>query len=120
MYGPQPLNFTLIAAVVTPQYRFVLASGENLGGQAVAANQMNIGIAQNSAGIGEHISVCALGESRCYVNSAVVAYAYVTATASGGATAAASGDTVNGIAMEAGAIGDLIRVFAVPPNLKAG
>lgn len=115
MYGEQPLNFTLIAAGSTPQYRFVLASGENYGGQAVAANQGNIGIAQNSAGAGEHISVCPLGESRCYVNSAVAAYARVTATASGGCTTAASGDTVNGIAMEAGAIGDLIRVFVQPP-----
>jgi hypothetical protein len=115
MYGPQPLNFTLIAAAVTPQYRFVLGSGENLGGQAVNATQMNLGIAQNSAGVNEHIAVCALGESRCYVNSAVTAYAYVTATASGGATVAVSGDTINGIAIEAGAIGDLIRVFVTPP-----
>jgi hypothetical protein len=114
MYGPQR-NFTLIAAVSTPQYRFVLGSGDNLGGQAVSAAQMNLGIAQNSAGVGEHIAVCALGESRCYVNSAVTAYNYVTATASGGATVAVSGDTINGFSMETGAIGDLIRVFVTPP-----
>lgn len=119
MYGEQPLNFTLIAAVSTPQYRLVLGSGENYGGQAVAANQMNLGIAQNSAGVGEHISVCALGQSRCYVNSAIAAYARFTATASGGIAplAVASGDNqvCNGFAMEAGSPGDLIRVFVQPP-----
>lgn len=115
MYGPQPLNFTLIAAAVTPQYRFVLASGENYGGQAVDRTQVNVGIAQNSAGVGEHISVCPLGISRCYVNSAVTAASLVTASASGGATPAVSGDMVNGIALEAGAIGDLISVFVTPP-----
>jgi len=120
MYGPQPLNFTLIAAVITPQYRVVLGSGENYGGQAVAAGQTNVGISQNSAGIGEHITVCPLGETRCYVNSAVTAYASLTATASGGVTVAASGDNVVGIAMEAGAIGDLIRVFAQPRHFLAG
>jgi hypothetical protein len=115
MYGPQPLNFTLIAAAITPQYRFVLGSGENYGGQAVASTQNNLGIAQNSAGVNEHIAICPLGMSRCYVNSAVTAASLVTATASGGAAPAASGDMVQGIALEAGAIGDLVTVFVTPP-----
>lgn len=120
MYGDQPLNFTLIAAVATPQYRLVLGSGENYGGPAVSAAQMNVGVAQNSAAAGEHISVCPLGESRVYVNSAVTAYARITATASGGIAplAVASGDNqiCNGFAMEAGSPGDIIRVFVQPPH----
>jgi hypothetical protein len=119
MYGPQPLNFTLIAAAVTPQYRVVLGSGQNYGGPAAAANTNLLGIAQNSAGIGEHISVCPLGESRVYVNSAVSAYDLVTATASAGICVAVSGDTIVGRAMQDGAIGDLIRVF-VQPSVVAG
>jgi hypothetical protein len=115
MYGPQELNFTLLAGVSTPQYRIVQTSGVNYGGLATAATQALVGIAQNSAAVGEHISVCPIGMSRCYVNSAVTASNRLTATASGGVTVAASGDTVIGIAMETGATGDLIRVFVQPP-----
>src|SRR5262245_29908511 len=111
MFGPQPLNFTLVAAVSTPQYRVVQGSGENFAGMATAANQKLIGISQNSAGVNEHITVCPIGLSRVYVNSAVAAYDRVTATASAGITVAGSGDVVVGTAMEAGVPGDIISVF---------
>lgn len=111
MYGDQPLNFTLTAAVVTPQYRVVLGSGENYGGPATAATEALVGISQNSAAVGQHLSVCPLGMSRVYVNSAVTAYDLVTATASAGIATAASGDNIIGRAMETGAIGDVIRIY---------
>jgi hypothetical protein len=120
MYGDQPLNFTLIAGVATPQYRVVQASGQDYGGLATATTQVLLGIAQNSAAAGEHISVCALGESRCYVNSAITAYDYLTATASGGVATAVSGDNIIGRAMETGAIGDIVRVFVNATGFQKG
>jgi hypothetical protein len=115
MYGYQPMNFTLVAAVATPQYRFVLNSGDNYGGPAVNATQFNPGVSQNSAAIGEHISVCPLGLTRCYVSSAVTAGSNITAAADGGAVPAASGDMVTAYTLETGAVGDLIPVMAIPP-----
>jgi hypothetical protein len=115
MFGPQLLNYTLTAAVATGQYLFVLNSGSNYGGPAVSGVQFNPGISQNSAAIGEGISVCPLGLSRCVVNSAVTAGALLTATAGGGATVAASGDMVSAYALESGAVADIIPVFVVPP-----
>ncbi len=121
MYGPQLNNFTLIAGVDTPQYRLVQVSGENYGGLATARTQVMMGISQNSADTGNYVTVCPIGESRCYVNSAVSAYDVLTATASGGVTVGTSGDQIIGRAMEAGAIGDIIRVFVnCPSTLKAG
>jgi hypothetical protein len=114
MYGDQPLNFTLVAAVATGRYRIVLGSGANYGGQAVAANQTLVGVAQNEPLAGEHLTVAMLGKSRCHVNSAVTAFAKITASASGGAAPVVSGDTVIGFALEAGAPGDLIPVMLQP------
>lgn len=114
MYGDQPLSFTLVAAVVTPAYRIVLGSGANYGGQAVAANQALVGVNQRDVIVGDHMTVAMLGKSRCFVNSAVTAFAKITATASGGIGVPVSGDTVVGFALEAGAPGDLIPVMLQP------
>jgi len=115
MYGDQPLSFTLIAAVATPQYRIVLGSGAGYGGQGVAPNQTLVGIAQNAPLANEHLTVAQIGKSRCFVNSAVSAYGKITSGASGGAIPPVSGDTVVGFALEAGAPGDLIPVMLQQP-----
>jgi hypothetical protein len=120
MFGPQLINFTLTAAVATPQYRFVLGSGANYGGPAVLPSQFNVGISQNSAAAGEGISVCPLGISRCYVDSAVAAYDRIVSTAGGGAApvsvVSGANAVTNGYALTAGAIGDIIPVFVQPPT----
>jgi hypothetical protein len=114
MYGDQPLSFTLVAAVNTAQYRIVLGSGANYGGQAVAANQTLVGVNQREALLGDFMTVAMLGKSRCFVNSTVTAFAKITGSASGGAAPSVSGDTIIGFALEAGAPGDIIPVMLQP------
>lgn len=116
MFANQEFNFTLVAAGAIAQYRFVTGSSDNYGYQSSAGTQTIVGVSQNApAAAGEHLSVCPLGLSRIQVNTAVAAFALLTATVSGGATTAASGDMVAGVALEAGAVGDLITAFINPP-----
>lgn len=115
MFGYQPINYTLVADSDVGQYRFVLGSAENHCAQAVAPTGKNVGIAQNDALTGEHVSVCGFGISRCRADAAIAAFAYVAAQTTGGAVTAASGHTVNGIALTSAASGDLFTVFVQPP-----
>lgn len=122
MFNDQPLGMTLVAAGAVPRYRIVLGSGANYGGAAVAGASFAsiVGVAQNEPLAGEHLSVAILGQSRCYVNSALSAFQLFTSAGSAGACPAASGDTLLGMAMETGAPGDLIRVLLLGPQRFAG
>lgn len=116
MFGDQPLNFTLVAAVDTPRYTIVQGSGTNYGGYAVSKTNTLLGIAQNEPKAGEHLGVCPIGISRIAVGSAVALGNRLTAGASGQAIAAGSGDSFVAVALEAGSPGDLIRCWVVGPG----
>jgi len=118
MFGDQPLNFTVVAAVAIPQYHIVLGSGENYGGLAGAGlGAALIGVCQGAPQAGEFATVCPLGKSRVVVGSAVTAYQKITSTASGRACPTVSGDTIVGMALQAGAVGDVVMAMLYPPSI---
>lgn len=114
MFGDQPLNFTLTAAVAVSRYHVVQASGAGYGGLATAKTQALVGIAQNEPAAGEAVTICPLGRSRAIAGGSVSLYARITSNTSGRVAACGSGDTAIGYALtNAGADGDNIEVMLV-------
>lgn len=101
------------------RYHLVMASGGGGIDQCVAADvNTGLGVLQNDPVADAHANVAVSGPSKVVAGGSLAADTLFTTTASGRATAAASGDLVFGRTLNeaAGADGDIINVLLQSPT----
>ncbi|GEN33847.1 capsid cement protein [Aneurinibacillus danicus] len=108
-------TITRIASAPVGEYRFVTAAGAQAGAGAAA-----IGVSLTAAAAaGASLTVVTGGTAPVIAGGAINAGDPVTSDAEGRAVPAATGNVINGVALEAAALGEPVEVLIGAPAAKA-
>lgn len=118
------LRATRLAAAVDMsgagyQYRFMKISANDTVTRAAASSDLSIGVLQNAPKLGEAVELAYNGETKVEAGGTVTAGQEIMADTQGRAvTAATTGNRAIGVAVNGGAVGELITVLlGVTPRL---
>lgn len=101
------------------QYRFATVSANDTVNRTSASNAISVGVIQNNPNVGEAVELAYLGETKVEAGGTVTAGQEVMSDSTGRAvTAATTGNRALGVAVNGGAVGELIVVLlGVTPRL---